>query len=147
MKLRIEIDDAMRVIVSHPCEGCSVMVPTDEYCGDPGQYLCCDCYAQQIEDQRFIHDWLIFLNEDHPLNCGPIAIHKDVVGNLAHRADCSTHDPEEGITRFGPGTLVLALDSINDLFFDVTDVHLLADDGIIDGKKAHTIFKIQGGAK
>ena len=164
MKIKIEIDDAMSVTVSHPCESCGVMVPTTEYCGNTRpdgstEYLCesCyvpdpngnfktpECYVRQSVDRAYIHDWLIFLDEDHPLECGPIAIHKDVVGNRAHRADCSTPDPEDGVTRFGPGSLSLSMTSIDDLFFDVTHVYTLADEGLIDGQKAHTIFKIQGG--
>jgi len=147
MQLQINIDDAMNVTVSRPCESCGVMVPTDEYCGDEGQYLCPDCYGQRSIDQKFIHDWLIFLDEAHPLQCGTIAIHKDVVGRHWNDADCSTPDPEDFVTRFGPGSFVLALDHIDTLFFDVTHVHLLVDEGLIDGQTAHTIFKTQGGAK
>ena len=145
-KSNIYIDECGTVHVSYECDACGVWTHTGDACGD-SQYLCPDCYGQQLADRKYIHDWLIFLDEDHPLECGPIAIHKDVVGNRAHRADCSTPDPEDGVTRFGPGSFVLALDHIDDLFFDVTHVHLLADEGIIDGQKAHTIFKTQGGAK
>lgn len=152
MQLQINIDDAMRVTVSRPCESCGVMVPTDEHCGDTlpdgtDQYLCPDCYGQRSIDQKFTHNWLIFLDEAHPLECGPIAIHKDVVGRHWNDADCSTPDPEDGVTRFGPGSFVLSLDHIDNLFFDVTHVYTLMDEGLIDGQKAHTIFKAQGGAK
>ena len=161
-KSQIYIDDSGTVHVSYECDSCGEWTHTDDHCGYGEDYLCPDCFvpATTEEDTQhamaldshavnrmYIHDWLIFLDEDHPLECGPIAIHKDVVGNRAHRADCSTPDPEDGVTRFGPGSFVLALDHIDTLFFDVTHVHLLADEGLIDGQKAHTIFKTQGGAK
>ena len=146
-KCQIYIDERGTANVSYECDACGEWTHTDDHCGDDGQYLCPDCYGQQSVDRAYIHDWLIFLDEDHPLECGPIAIHKDVVGNRANRADCSTPDPEDGVTRFGPGSFVLALDHIDNLFFDVTHVYTLADEGLIDGQKAHTIFKTEGGAK
>ena len=156
MKLKIEIDDAMRVIVSHPCDACDVMVPTDEYLGCGDDYLCSDCFGdpayfrkkKKTPDEMYIHDWLIFLDEDHPLEFGPIAIHKDVLDpKCIEAADCSSPNPDDDITRFGPGSLALSCESINDMMFDVNHVHILADEGFIDVSKAHTIFKTQGGAK
>ena len=145
--IQIYIDTSGKAHVSYECDSCSEWTRTDDACGDEGQYLCPDCYGQQRADQKFIHDWLIFLDEDHPLECGPIAIHKDVVGNRAHRADCSTPDPEDDVTRFGPGAVGLALDHIDNLFFDVTHVYTLMDEGFITRDGANKIFSLQGGAK
>ena len=147
MKLTININDAMNVIVSRPCDACDVMVPTDEHCGDDGQYLCPDCYGQQRADQMYIHDWLIFLDEDNPIDC-PIAIHKDVIHpDRLKDADCSTPDPEQGVSRLGPGCFASSIHSIEDLFFDVTHVYTLMDEGFITRDGANQIFKDQGGAK
>ena len=146
MKLTINIDDAMKVTVSRPCDACGVDVPTDEHCGDDGQYLCPDCYGQQLADRKYIHDWLIFLDEDHPLECGPIAIHKDVVhSHRINDADCSSPDPDDDISRFGPGTSAHTLNSFKDMHLDVCDVSLLVDEGFITWHGATQIFKNQGG--
>jgi len=156
MKLKIEIDDAMRVIVSHPCDACDVMVPTDEYLGCGDDYLCSDCFGdpayfrkkKKTPDEMYIHDWLIFLDEDHPLECGPIAIHKDVLDpKCIEAADCSSPNPEDDITQFGPGCFASSIHSIEDLFFDVTHVYTLMDEGFITRDGANQIFKDQGGAK
>jgi len=155
MKINITIDDAMNVTVSRPCDACGVDVPTNEHLGYGSDYLCSDCFGdpeyyrkkEKTPDEMYIHDWLIFLDEDNPLDCGPIAIHKDVVGRHFASADCSTPDPEEDITRFGPGSFDLSTNHIDTLFFDVTHVHLLSEEGLIDSSKAHTVFKTKGGAK
>ena len=120
-------------------------VPTDEYCGDEGQYLCPDCYRQQLADQKYIHDWLIFLGEDNPIGCD-IAIHKSMVGRRLDSADCSTPEPEEGVTRFGPGSLSMSMTSIDDLHMDVHHVWSLWDHGFFNDECVN-IFKAQGGAK
>jgi len=92
-------------------------------------------------NQKFIHDWLVFTNEENLLECGPFAIHKDIVHpNRINDADCSTHEPEEGLPRFGPGILAMSMNSIEDLFFDVNDVHRLFDEGFLNNN-AHLIFK------
>jgi len=146
MKLQINIDDAMSVSVSRPCDACGVMVPTDEYCGDEGQYLCPDCYSRQRADRKYIHDWLIFTDGSHALDCGPIAIHKDVVDpNCIDAADCSSPDPDDHISRFGPGTSAHTLNSFADMHLDMNDVWLLVDDGFITWDGATQIFKTQGG--
>ena len=138
---QIYIDDSGAAHVSHQCDSCSVWVRTDEHCGDDGQYLCPDCYGRQRADQKFIHDWLVFTNDDNLLECGPFAIHKDIVHrDRINDADCSTHEPEEGLPRFGPGILAMSMNSIEDLFFDVNDVHRLFDEGFLNNK-AHLIFK------
>ena len=137
MKLTINIDDSMNVTVTRPCDACEVDVPTNEHCGDDGQYLCPDCYGQQRANQMYIHDWLIFNDGSHPLT-GRIAIHKDVVDpNCLKDADCSSPSPDWRNTFiFGPSTSA---------HMDVNHVYTLVDEGYIDGKKAHLIFK-EGGA-
>ena len=50
---RVLCTDCARVAVEvaeRPCEGCGVMVPEDEFCGNTrsdgtSEYLCCDCYV------------------------------------------------------------------------------------------------------
>ena len=160
MKLQINIDDAMSVSVSRPCESCGVMVPTDEYCGYGEDYLCPDCFvpATTEEDtqhamaldshavnQKYIHDWLVFLEEDNPIGCD-IAIHKSMVGRRFDSADCSTPDPEQHISRFGPGSLSMSMTSIDDLHMDVHHVWSLWDHGFFNDECVN-IFKAQGGAK
>jgi len=107
--------------------------------------MCGDCYGKQRADQMYIHDWLIFLGEDNPIGCD-IAIHKSMVGRHVNSADCSTPDPEEGVTRFGPGSLSLSMTSIDDLHFDVHHVHTLWDEGYLNDECIN-IFNAQGGAK
>jgi len=94
---------------------------------------------------KFIHEWLIFKGKDNPLMCD-IAIHKSMVGRHADIADSSCPDPEDHISRFGPGTLVLSLESIDDLHWDVSQVHLLWDKGYLNDECIN-IFKAQGGDK
>ena len=146
MKLTINIDDSMNVTVTRPCDTCEVDVPTNEHSGDDGEYLCPDCYGQKRADQMYIHDWLIFTDGSHPLDCERIAIHKDVVHpSRIDIADCSSPDPDDDISRFGPSTSSHTLESFKDMVLDVNDVWLLVDDGFINGQNAHLIFKIQGG--
>ena len=100
-----------------------------------------------MADQKYIHDWLILLDEDNPLDCR-IAIHKEVAtAKTIDIADCSSPDPEDDISRFGPGTAArtLDMDDIDALHGDVNDVYTLVDKGYIDTTKATLIFK--GGAK
>tara|TARA_R100000773_G_scaffold11020_1_gene10196 strand:- start:229 stop:759 length:531 start_codon:yes stop_codon:yes gene_type:complete len=95
-------------------------------------------------DERFVHDWLIFLGEDNPIGCD-IAIHKSMVGRHFDSADCSTPDPEEGVTRFGPGCFsIIDGISIDDLHFDVHHVWSLWDHGFLNDDCIN-IFKAQGG--
>jgi len=146
MKLTINIDDSMNVTVTRPCDACEVDVPTNEHSGDDGEYLCPDCYGQKRADQMYIHDWLIFTDGLHPLDCGRIAIHKDVVHHSRiDVADCSSPDPDDDISRFGPGTSSHTLESFKDMVQDVNDVWLLVDDGFITWHGATQIFKTQGG--
>ena len=97
--------------------------------------------------KKFIHEWLIFPFDFDYAGLGkgcPIAIHRDVVKTSAGLdADHSTHDPEEDVLRFGPGTCASALKSIDDLHVDVNTVYMLVDEGYIDGAKAHLIFHAQ----
>ena len=153
---QIHIDDSGAVHVSYQCDSCGVWVRTDEYCGYGEDYLCPDCFvpATSPEDkehamaidsnavnQKFIHDWLVFLDGDNPLDCGPIAIHKDVVHpDCIDAADCSIPEPEEGLPRFGPGTLAMSMNCIQDLFMDVNDMYTLFDEGFLNNN-AHLIFK------
>ena len=147
MKLTINIDDSMNVTVTRPCDACGVDVPTNEHSGDDGQYLCPDCYGQQRADQMYIHDWLIFTDGSHALDCGHIAIHKDVVHpDRLKDADCSSPDPDDDISRFGPGTSAHLINSFVHMHHDVCDVWLLVDDGFITWHGATQIFKNQGGA-
>jgi len=88
-------------------------------------------------DQKFIHDWLVFT--DNPIGC-PIAIHKSLVGRHIDAADHSTHDPEEGVSKFGPGSMSLSMNDINDLHMDVHHVYTLWDEGFLNNN-AHLIFK------
>ncbi len=76
-----------------------------------------------------LHDWLIF--PDNPIGC-PIAIHKSMAGRRGNQADHSTHNPEEGVTRFGPGSLSLSVTNIDDLHFDVHHVNTLWDEGYLN---------------
>jgi len=94
---------------------------------------------------KFIHEWLIFNGKDNPLKCD-IAIHKSMVGRHSDIADSSCPDPAEHISRFGPGTLVPALDSIVDLHWDVYHVWSLWDHGFLNDECIN-IFKAQGGDK
>ena len=151
MKLTINIDDGMNVTVSLPCDACGVDVPTDEHCGDTlpdgtDQYMCDDCYGKQRADQKYIHDWLIFLVDFDGGNECRVAIHKSIATpNRGPHADCSSPDPDDDISRFGPSTCAMSLQAIDDLHMDVNHVYTLVDEGYIDGKKAHLIFK-EGGA-
>ena len=96
--IQIYIDTSGKAHVSYEC--------------DEGQYLCPDCYSQQLADQKYIHDWLIFVDDANPLECR-IAIHKDVVHpDRIDDADCSSPDPDDDISRFGPGTSVYTLLSL-----------------------------------
>ena len=143
---QIYIDDSGTVHVSYRCDACSEWTHTDDYCGDDGQYLCPDCYGQQRADQKYIHDWLIFTDGSHALDCERIAIHKDVVhSHRINAADCSSPDPDDDISRFGPGTSAHTLNSFKDMVLDVNDVWLLVDDGFITWNGATQIFKNQGG--
>ena len=153
MKLTINIDDAMNVTVSRPCDACGVDVPTDEHCGDTlpdgtDQYMCGDCYVQQIKDQKYIHEWLIVLVDFDWTTDVRVAIHKEVAtAKTIDIADCSSPDPDDDISRFGPGTSAhtLGMDDIDALHADVNTVYCLVDSGLIDGKRANIIFK-EGGA-
>ena len=151
MKLTINIDDGMKVTVTRPCDACEVDVPTNEHCGDGPQYLCPDCYGlgaklPEDRDQKYIHDWLIFTDGSHPLN-GRIAIHKDVVDpNCLKDADCSLPNPDDDISRFGPGTSAHTLNSFADMHLDICDVWLLVDEGFMTWHGATLIFAGEGGA-
>ena len=157
---QIYIDDSGTVHVSYQCDSCSEWVHTEDHCGYGEDYLCPDCFVPAYSEeehqhamaldshtvnQKYIHDWLIFLGEDNPIGCD-IAIHKSMVGRRLDSADCSTPDPEEGVTRFGPGSLSLSMTSIDDLNFDVHHVHTLWDEGYLNDECIN-IFKAQGGAK
>lgn len=143
---QIYIDDSGTVHVSYRCDACSEWTHTDDYCGDDGQYLCPDCYGQQLADRKYIHDWLIFTDDANPLECR-IAIHKDVVHpDRIHSADCSSPDPDDDISRFGPGTSVYTLSAFEDLHTDVCHVWLLVDEGFITWHGATKIFNLKGGA-
>ena len=165
MKLQINIDDAMNVSVSRPCESCGVMGPTDEFCGYGEDYLCPDCFVPAYSEeehqhamaldshavnQKYIHDWLIVLVDFDWTTDVRVAIHKEVAtAKTIEIADCSSPDPDDDISRFGPGTSAhtLGMDDIDGLHADVNAVYHLVDSGLIDGQTAPTIFKAQGGAK
>ena len=150
---QIYIDDSGTVHVSYQCDACSEWVHTDDHCGDTlpdgtDQYMCGDCYGQQCADQKFIHDWLIMLVDLDWTTDVRIAIHKDVATAKTIRcADCSSPDPDDDISRFGPGTSAhtLEMDDMDGLHADVNTVYCLVDSGLIDGKRANIIFK-EGGA-
>ena len=145
-KSQIYIDDSGTVHVSYQCDSCSDWVHTDDHCGDDGQYLCPDCYGQQRADQKHIHNWLIFLDEDNPLDCS-IAIHKDVVHpDRIDAADCSMPQPPDDMSWFGPGTLASSVYAFEDLHMDVGHVWALVDEGFITWQGATQIFLRQGGA-
>lgn len=92
-------------------------------------------------DEMYIHDWLLYPDYMfHDGRVATIAIHKSVAGRRSDQADCSTHDPEDGVTRFGPGSLASSLSSIDDMHFDVIDVYSLYDEGYLNNN-AHLIFK------
>ena len=146
---QIYIDERGTVHVSYQCDSCSEWTHTDDHCGDDGQYLCPDCYSQQRADQKYIHDWLIMLVDFDWTTDVQVAIHKDVATAKAiDGADCSSPDPDDDISRFGPGTSAhtLGMDDIDGLHADVNTVYCLVDSGLIDGKRANIIFK-EGGAK
>tara|TARA_R110001583_G_scaffold56983_5_gene171411 strand:- start:973 stop:1281 length:309 start_codon:yes stop_codon:yes gene_type:complete len=97
-------------------------------------------------DQKHIHDWLIFTDGSHALDCGRIAIHKDVVDpNCIDAADCSSPDPDEDISRFGPGTSAHTVGSFVDMHDDACAVWLLVDEGFITWDGATQIFNAEGG--
>ena len=109
--------------------------------------VCRKMEARETLDEMYIHDWLImYVDFDWKPNV-QVAIHKDVVSDslALHVPDCSSPDPDDDISRFGPGTCAMSLQAIDDLHADVNAVYCLVDSGVIDGKKAHLIFK-QGGA-
>jgi len=97
----------------------------------------------------YIHDWLIFVDDCSPLP-GRIAIHKDAIDpQCITGADCSSPDPDDDISRFGPGTSAHTVGSEGefvDMHLDVCDVWLLVDEGYITWEGATKIFKAQGGA-
>mgnify|MGYP003133611034 CR=1 FL=1 len=158
---QIYIDDSGKVHVSYQCDSCSEWVHTDDHCGYGEDYLCSDCFVPATTDEdiqhamaldshavnrMYIHDWLIFLGEDNPIGCD-IAIHKSMVGSSRESfADCSTPDPEEDVTRFGPGSLSFSMTSIDALHMDVHHVHTLWDEGYLNDE-CIKIFNAQGGAK
>lgn len=152
---QIYIDDSGTVHVSYPCDTCSEWVHTDDHCGDTlpdgrDEYLCGDCYGKisfpRSINAMYIHDWLIFLVDFDGGNECRVAIHKSIATpNRGPHADCSSPDPDDDISRFGPGTCAMSLQAIDDLHFDVNHVYTLVDEGYIDGKKAHLIFQ-EGGA-
>ena len=149
-KSQIYIDDSGTVHVSYQCDSCSEWTHTDDHCGDDGQYLCPDCYGQQRADRGYIHDWLIVLVDFAWTTDIRVAIHKAVAtAKTIEIADCSSPDPDDDISRFGPGTSAhtLGMDDIDGLHADVNAVYCLVDSGLIDGQTAPTIFKAQGGAK
>ena len=154
MSLTINIDDSLNVTITKPCDACEVDVPINDHCGEDGQYLCPDCYGNQrakaewqktvykVTNQRFVHDWLIFcLCFDSDENYCNVAIHKSVMGRRAHEAEYSVPNPEDHISRFGPGTCAMSMQSIEDMHFDVNHVYTLVDEGYINGQNAHLIFK------
>lgn len=94
----------------------------------------------------FIHDWIIFTDESTPMP-GRIAIHKDVINpRCITGADCSSPDPDDDISRFGPGTSAHTVGAFEDMHNDVCDVWLLVDEDYITWEGATKIFKAQGGA-
>ena len=99
-------------------------------------------------NEMYIHDWLIFIVDfDQGTYCGEyrIAIHKTMVnpGLGAEVPDCSSPEPDEGITRYGPGTCATALDCIESLRHTSDDVYTLVDEGYIRSDNAHLIFQAQ----
>ena len=138
------------------CTECEAFRPRVDGTIIDGKWVCSDCtHNQKMEedeealDQMSNHDWLIYdvcfnsFEEDIR-----IAIHRDVVKPVVIGAcDHSSPNPDDSISRFGPGTCARSLDHIDDLFHDVNHVHMLTEQGYIDGQKAHLIFKAQGGAK
>jgi hypothetical protein len=93
--------------------------------------------------------WLIMLVDFDCTQDVRIAIHKDIATAKAiDSADCSSPDPDDDISRFGPGTAAhtLDMDDIDGLHADVNAVYCLVDSGLIDGNKATLIFKNEGGA-
>ena len=138
------------------CTDCEAFRPRVDGTIIDGKWVCSDCtHDRKMEedeealDQMSNHDWLIY---DVCLNSFEedirIAIHRDVVKPVVIGAcDHSSPNPDDSISRFGPGTCARSLDHIDDLFHDVNHVHMLTEQGYIDGQKAHLIFKAQGGAK
>ena len=173
---QIYIDDSGIVHVSYQCDSCSEWTHVEDHCGYGEDYLCPDCFvpaysdeehqhamaldpfnvndevcrkmeARETLDEMYIHDWLIMYVDFDWTPDVRVAIHKDVI-NPEHSCDVdhSSPDPEEDISRFGPGTCAVSLQEIDALHHDVNSVYCLVDSGVIDGKKAHLIFK-EGGAK
>jgi hypothetical protein len=158
---QIYIDDSGNIHISHQCEKCSEWTRTDEYCGNTRpdgttEFLCESCYVPdprgnfktpECYDQKYIHDWLIFVDDANPLECR-IAIHKDVVNpDRIDAADCSMPEPEDDMSWFGPGTLASSVHAFEDLHTDVCHVWLLVDEGFITWHGASKIFNLKGGAK
>ena len=98
--------------------------------------------------QKRDDDWLIFLVDFDGGNECLVAIHKSIAtANRGPHPDYSSSDPEDHISRFGPGTCAMSIHSIDDLHGDVNHVYTLVDEGYIDITKAHMIFQVEGGAK
>jgi len=98
---------------------------------------------------KFIHDWLIMVVDFDWVPDVRVAIHKDVATEeMLTAADFSSPDPEDDISRFGPGTSAhtLEMDDIDGLHSDVNAVYCLVDSGIIDRTKSPLIFKRNEGA-
>lgn len=156
---QIYIDDSGRVHVSYQCDSCSEWTHVEDYCGYGEDYLCPDCFVPAYSDeehqhamaldshavnQQYIHDWLIMLVDFDWTTDVRIAIHKDVATPKAfYNADCSSPDPEDDTSRFGPGTSAhtLHMDDMDGLHADVNTVYCLVDSGLIDATKAPNIFK------
>lgn len=143
---QIYIDDGGGVHVSYRCEVCSEWTHVDDHCGDTrpdgtDEYMCGDCYGKKRADQKYIHDWLIFLDEDNPLDVG-IAIHKDVIDpNCINAADHSMPEPPDDMSWYGPGTLAHVVGTFADMHMNANEVWLLVDEGFITWEGGTKIFK------
>ena len=131
------------------CIDCLTFRPTIDGSIQPDGWACSDCTHNRKVGQLYIHDWLIFVDDCSPLP-GRIAIHKDVIDpKRITAADCSSPDPDDDISRFGPGTSAHTVGSEGefvDMHLDVCDVWLLVDEGYVTWEGATMIFKAQGGA-
>ena len=126
------------------CIDCDALRPTIDGSIQPDGWACSDCTHNRKVGQLYIHDWLIFVDDCSPLP-GRIAIHKDVIDpKRITAADCSSPDPDDDISRFGPGTSAHTVGSEGefvDMHLDVCDVWLLVDEGYVTWEGATKIFK------
>ena len=132
----------------HPCQGCGVMVPESEALGRvyengrSDEYLCPDCYAMGP-----LNAWLAFEVDMGDHEWETIYVHESVVGFKAERDGRRVRAPAPDCAVFKPHCFWPSVRStyIADMFIDVNRVYRLVDEGFIQERQAHLLFKPRGG--